>query len=166
MPSRLFFDTEFLVASADGVAQMHLISIGIAAEDGRELYLENSSFDWSDPRTEGWLTENVRAHLLGPESDAWCAPAQMAARIEAFVGAFPDPQFWAYNGASDWVVLMSLYGDILNRPAGWPSGYRELKHHLEARGFNRANLPVQEGTEHHALADARWNLACFKAAGS
>lgn len=164
MPDRFFFDTEFLVASTPGHASFHLISVGIAAQDGRELYLENALFDWSDPRVGEWLRENVHPHLLGPDSDAWSTPAQMATRIQAFVAGAADPQFWAYNGASDWVVLMSLYGDILKRPAGWPSGYRELKHHLEARGLGKEDLPVQEGTEHHALADARWNLACFRAA--
>lgn len=166
MVSRFFFDTEFLVASSPGHASYHLISLGIAAEDGRELYLENSLFDWAGPGVDPWLLTNVRPHLHGPGSDASCPPAEMARRVAAFVAGSPEPQFWAYNGASDWVVLVSLYGDLLRRPEGWPSGYRELKHHLEDRGLGKADRPAQDGQEHHALADARWNRDCFIAAAA
>ncbi|WP_217924406.1 3'-5' exoribonuclease domain-containing protein [Miltoncostaea oceani] len=166
MPTRFFFDTEFLAASTPGHASYHLISIGIAAEDGRELYLENADFDWSDPRVSPWLSENVRPHLDGPGAAVSVPAQQMAGTITSFVGSAPDPQFWAYNGASDWVVLMSLFGDMLNRPAGWPSAFRDLKHYFEALGVAKADLPPHDGPEHHALADALWDRTCFMAAAS
>ena len=61
---RYFFDTEFLETSGSGQSRIQLISIGMVAEDGRELYLENSQFDW-EQEMDPWLRENVKPHLLG-----------------------------------------------------------------------------------------------------
>jgi hypothetical protein len=60
---RIFYDTEFL---EDGKT-IELISIGMVAEDGRELYLVNDEIN-DDPlkeriRGHNWLMENVIPHL-------------------------------------------------------------------------------------------------------
>ena len=52
---RYFYDTEFL---EDG-RTIDLISIGIVAEDGRELYLVNANAPWSRIRRHDWLMDNV-----------------------------------------------------------------------------------------------------------
>jgi hypothetical protein len=60
---KIFYDTEFI---EDG-RTIDLISIGMVAEDGRELYLVNDEID-DDPLSErirghNWLMENVIPHL-------------------------------------------------------------------------------------------------------
>lgn len=60
---KIFYDTEFI---EDG-STIDLISIGMVAEDGRELYLVNDEID-GDPlneriRSHNWLMENVVVHL-------------------------------------------------------------------------------------------------------
>ena len=60
---RIFYDTEFF---EDGKT-IDLISVGMVAEDGRELYLISEDID-VDPlntrlREHNWLMENVIAHL-------------------------------------------------------------------------------------------------------
>lgn len=50
---RYWFDTEFI---EDGKT-IDLLSIGIVAEDGRELYLEILEADWS--KASDWVKANV-----------------------------------------------------------------------------------------------------------
>lgn len=64
---RFWYDTEFL---EDGKT-IELISFGIVAEDGRELYLVNQEIEWTEARGDlhdricrhHWLMENVVPHL-------------------------------------------------------------------------------------------------------
>lgn len=54
---RYFYDEEFI----DNGSTIDLISIGIVAEDGRELYLQSCEFDsW---RASAWVKEHVFPHL-------------------------------------------------------------------------------------------------------
>lgn len=55
---RYFYDTEFI---EDGKT-IDLVSIGIVAEDGRELYLQSVEFDYH--KASKWVKENVLAHLV------------------------------------------------------------------------------------------------------
>src|SRR6266545_3223216 len=68
---KIFYDTEFL---EDG-RTIELISIGMVADDGRELYLVNEAIA-TDPRLydricrDGWLMANVIPHLpMAPRAD-------------------------------------------------------------------------------------------------
>src|SRR5690349_2572510 len=56
--TRYYIDTEI----ADTGSTIELISIGIACEDGRELYLQSCQF--SPLATPDWVRENVLPHLL------------------------------------------------------------------------------------------------------
>src|ERR1700683_2497713 len=107
---RFWFDTEFW----DTGDRIHLISIGIASEDGRELYMELDGIGQLGIPNNHWLIKNVIPHLGGPKFH-W---SKVADAIVDFVGL--DPEFWAYCGAYDWVVLSQLYGPLVDRPESWP----------------------------------------------
>lgn len=139
---RYFFDTEFI---EDGCT-IDLISIGIVCEDGRSYYAESSEVDWS--KASQWVLDNVRPHLSG----ATCSRRTIAAEVLNFVGAI-SPEFWAYYADYDWVVLCQLYGRMIDLPDGWPMFCMDFKQHACEHGLT---ISKQTGTEHHALADARW----------
>lgn len=149
--TRYFFDSEFL---EDG-RTIELISIGIVAEDGREFYAEvkQPAEVWSRVFDHEWLVANVVPHLTGePSYDR----RYLADEIQQFVTG-NKPSFWAYCGAYDWVALNQLYGPMVNHPTKWPFYCNDIAQLALHKGVNRRSLPKQEGDEHHALADARWN---------
>jgi 3' exoribonuclease, RNase T-like len=55
---KYYIDSEF----ADDGSTIDLVSIGIVAEDGRELYLQSTEFDHRKAST--WVKENVLTHLV------------------------------------------------------------------------------------------------------
>ena len=147
---RYWFDTEFI---EDGKT-IDLISIGIVGEDGRSLYWENAECDLS--RANEWVVANVFPHLVG--SDAQASRGDIAMSLIEFAG--PKPEFWAYYGAYDWVVLCQLFGRMIDLPASWPMFVRDVRQLCDARG--NPPLPPQSTTEHHALADARWTKEAWE----
>jgi hypothetical protein len=162
---RYWFDTEFI---EDG-RTIDLISIGIVAEDGRELYAESLDADLS--RANEWVKENVIAHLWSQQADKrsanrWSRDSgiggllsrkDIAREIAAFCdpATYGRPELWAYYADYDWVALCQLFGRMIDLPKGWPMFCRDLKQFAVHLGD--PTLPKQEGNEHHALADARWN---------
>jgi hypothetical protein len=171
---RIFYDTEFL---EDGKT-IDLISIGLVAEDGRELYLISEEIE-ADPLYERigrhqWLMENVVPHLPLRERDPIKQPrAQYAGRfyldqrdnrivsrryirnaVREFIQATPDVELWAWYGAYHHVVLSQLWGPMIRHPDGVPMWTNDLRQEVQRLGDPQ--LPKQEGAEHDALADARW----------
>jgi len=160
---RYWFDTEFM---EDGHT-IELLSIGMVAEDGREFYAENSQADLS--HANEWVQENVLPHLWSRQEDKGVANRwsrdggvgsfntrrNIAFELRRFVNEGEGkPEFWAYYGDYDWVVLCQLYGRMIDLPAGWPMFAMDVKQLAVSRGDPK--LPEQTSTEHHALADARW----------
>ena len=146
---RFWFDTEFY---EDG-ERINLISIGIVAEDGREYYAETDHAHQL-ASVNDWLRANVYPHLSDGSA---CRPRkQIADEIVAFCGDCPE--FWAYYADYDWVVLCQLFGRMIDLPKGWPMYCRDIKQIADQYGVR---LPKQEGAEHNALADARWNKLAF-----
>jgi len=177
--TRIFYDTEFL---EDGHT-IGLISIGMIAEDGRELYLVNEAIDDDEKlndriRRHPWLMANVIPHLPLRENHgrpSHGAPAggrgfflldrddrRVVSRryirnaVRDFILATPDPQLWAWYAAYDHVVLAQLFGAMINLPAGIPMFTNDLKQECVRLGNPR--LREQESGQHNALADARHNL--------
>ena len=147
---KYFFDTEFI----EYPHTIDIISIGIVDEDGRELYLESNEVDWS--KANQWVLDNVRPHLTGDNM----SQSTMAYDIRSFVLAGDTkPEFWAYYGAYDWVALCWLFGPMMSLPSGWPMYCNDLKQ--LAMTLGNPKLPKQTSTEHHALADARWNKEVY-----
>jgi len=148
-----FLDTEFI---EDGQRRtIDLISIGIVAEDGRELYLE---VDFPEERLTPWLEENVVPHL-GPKSGR-LALKEVARRVDEFVG--DAPMFWAYYADYDWVVFCWLFGSMIDLPERYPKFCMDLRQCWEDQGRPDEALPPLDDNEHHALADARWNFELYK----
>jgi len=162
---RIFYDTEFV---EDGVT-IRLISIGMVAEDGRELYAVNED-TWIIRAAvqDEWLRENVVPSLpvrlvtagAGWEWDTnhadWEAVIQrntIAGDVEDFIQSTPDPQLWAWYGAYDHVALCQLWGRMINLPKGVPMWTNDLRQECVRLGDPR--MPEQESGEHNALADAR-----------
>jgi hypothetical protein len=151
--SRLWFDTEFI---EDG-RTIDLLSIGIVREDGAEYYAEPAEADRD--RAGPWVRENVLPHLTGP-----VLPRQVIRdEIVAFAGRHPE--WWAYYADYDWVALCQLFGPMVELPETWPMYCRDLKQLADERRppVDLSTLVPTPETEHHALADARWAAAAWKA---
>lgn len=163
---RYFFDTEFI---EDGKT-IDLISIGLVAEDGRELYLLNYDCDYD--KASNWVKKNVLAHLpplplpqLHASAKAfkaseagrqgWRNKGAIADEIKAFCDPekYGKPEFWAYYADYDWVVFCQLFGTMMDLPEGFPMYCRDLKQFMDERSLS---YPAQSSEEHHALNDARW----------
>ncbi|MFC8625647.1 hypothetical protein [Streptomyces anulatus] len=164
---RIFYDTEFL----DDGRTIDLISIGMVAEDGRELYAVSSQFDQGAVRRHGWLMANVwpslpilknppgmrgmdRIDVTDPDVHP---RAQIARMVERFILETPDPQLWAYYSAYDHVAYAQLFGPMSNLPAGLPMQTDDLVTEAKRLGLAPADLPQQEAGHHNAIADARHN---------
>lgn len=179
---KYFLDTEFL---EDGKT-IELISIGIVAEDGRELYLINRDAPWPRIKNDPWLMANVVPYLPQPDFSrrhltpkAWLInfrdsavqgrPA-IAERVERFLlgddlaggeAGAPETELWANYGAYDFVALCQLFGRMIDRTPGMPMHVNDLQQELRRHG----NPPMPEQTTgmHNALEDARHLKACFEA---
>ncbi len=153
--NRWFYDTEF---HEDGKT-IDLISIALVSDDGREYYAVSSEFD--QDRCSEWVKENVLPHL--PTRDKWKPRAVIAAEIRDLLLAFGKPGLWAYFGDYDHVALCQLYGRMIDLPKGFPFYTLDLKQMMKTHGVEKEQLPRQSGTEHDALADARWARDSFLA---
>lgn len=151
-----FFDTEFYESGPDHPIQ--LISIGIVASDGRELYLENGSISLREA-IEGnpWLKDNVVAHL----KKEFTPYDSIGQKVLDFIGVDPKPKFWAYFADYDWVVLCQLFGTMVELPPNFPKVCRDLKQEMLRMNVSRPEIPGC-GPAHNALSDARWNKALFE----
>lgn len=174
---RVYFDTEFL---EDGKT-IDLISIGMVAEDGRELYAVSEEIT-SDPLHERicrhpWLMENVVPHLpLGKGSSGTekghgrlaagrgffnldlssnvVMPRRMIRNsVRDFILATPDVELWAWYGAYDLVALAQLFGRLIDLPDGIPMWVNDLRQEVHRLG--NPDMPEQSDARHDALADAR-----------
>lgn len=171
-----FIDTEFI---EDG-RTIDLISLGIAASDGREIYLESAEADLS--RANDWVKEHVLPHL-GPV-EARVSREAMRRAVVKFVDTSTkgtDLRFIADHASYDWVALCQLFGKMIDLPDGWPMFCHDLQQVLheedlviEPPALSRSpndiysemyltHRPsytlvgrVEIAREHHALADARY----------
>jgi hypothetical protein len=167
---RYFYDTEFI---EDGKT-IDLISIGIVAEDGRELYCESNEIDLS--AANDWVKENVITHLWSKQRDKtefnrWSLEVnhwgglfsrkEIAREIIRFCNQeqHGKPEFWAYYADYDHVALCQLFGTMIDLPKGWPMYTRDIKQLCDELGNPR--LPEQGKNEHNALEDARWNMKSY-----
>lgn len=183
---KVFYDTEFL---EDG-RTIDLISIGMVAEDGRELYLVNDAVG-SRPLHERicnhkWLMGNVvRSLPLAPRPDPisiaealstlFSPTAQFTLdmdhvavvptrvirnQVRQFILDTPDVELWADYGAYDHVVLAQLWGPMVKLPDGIPMWTHDLRHLVEQHP--NVELPEQVDGHHNALADARHVRTCWE----
>ncbi len=152
---RFFYDLEFLERGPE--FPLELISMGVAAEDGRELFLANSEFDLV--RMTPWLREHVLPSLPPVGHPSWRPRAEIAAELQKFVGE-ETPEWWGDFAAYDHVILCQLFGDMTGLPSGWPMFTRDLEQLKEFLG--NPPLPVYNGRPHDALAEACWLRDCWR----
>ena len=169
---RYWFDTEFI---EDGKT-IDLISIGMVAEDGRELYAEVAGVDYS--RANDWVKEHVIPQLWSQQADkregnVWIRDGgrggllsrqHIAREIKTFCepATYGKPEIWAYYADYDWVVLCQLFGRMIDLPEGWQMYCRDLKQWADQYGVRFPSEIGEPKDEHHALADARWNRAAWE----
>ncbi|WP_049566949.1 3'-5' exoribonuclease domain-containing protein [Streptomyces sp. SBT349] len=164
------YDLEFL---EDG-RTIGLISIGMVADDGRELYAVSAEFDQAAVRRHPWLREHVWPQLpiaknppgvrgmdqLDLDHPDVRPRAQIARAVAAFIqAAGPDVELWANYGAYDHVALAQLWGPMIALPEGVPMFTHDIQQEARRLGLSWDDLPKQQGGEHNALADARHNQA-------
>jgi hypothetical protein len=173
---KIFYDTEFL---EDG-RTVELISIGMVAEDGRQLYAVSQEIE-EDPlydriKRHSWLMSNVvpslplspvRNALRPPHSqfggsfildrdDNTVMPRRMIRNaVRQFILETPSPELWAWYGAYDHVALCQLFGRMVDLPHGVPMWTNDLQQEFHRLG-SPTGAPVQDVMgKHNALADAR-----------
>lgn len=162
---KIWYDTKFL---EDG-KRIHLLSIGMVAADGRELYAVNIDAPWRRVRKNKWLMANVVPHLPKPHGDwvlhmprRWLFdyhnPAVkrrsvIAEQVKDFIQRTPDAELWASYGAYDHVALAQLWGPMSALPRGVPMWTNDIRQ--EQLRLGDPEVPVSSTNEHHALADAQ-----------
>jgi len=169
-----YFDTEFM---EDGKT-IELLSIGIVAEDGRELYLENSEADHS--KANAFVKAEVLPYLERSE-EVLRTKKQIAKAVRKFclddlnnLQRQAQHQFWAYYCAYDWVVMCQLFGNMTDLPEGFPMWCHDLMQTgVEVRKVtHEKNCWIAGGdvkfripgfNKHHALHDARWCKLAYHA---
>lgn len=153
---KYFYDSEFI---EDGTT-IELVSIGIVGEDGREFYAVSTEFD--PARAGSWVRANVLPKLPPPASKSWRSRAAIRDGVLEFLTAGPgDIELWAWVAAYDHVALCQLWGPMTALPRSMPRFTRELKQLWDEEG--RPALPPAPSDAHDALADARHNLAKYRA---
>lgn len=71
------------------------------------------------------------------------------------------PKFYGYYADYDWVVFAWLFGLMKDLPKGFPYYCIDLKQTLDERG-NPDISHLKQGTEHNALADARYHKRIYE----
>ena len=161
-----FLDTEFM----EDCKTVDLLSLALVYEDGRELYLENESADFS--KANDWVKANVipqlwrasrrklgNAFIRDGGKGGLFKRDELASEVQRFIGADEKPRFWGYYADYDWVAFCQLFGKMIDLPKGFPMYCLDLKQ--LAFHLGNPELPKQT-TEHHALLDARWNKEAFE----
>ncbi|MBV9312782.1 MAG: polyadenylate-specific 3'-exoribonuclease AS [Pseudonocardia sp.] len=153
---RFFYDCEFI---EDGQT-IELVSIGVVDTGGREFYAVSTEFD--ERRAGPWVQANVLPKLPSPGSPTWRSRAQIKDDLLAFLTEpGEEVELWAWIAAYDHVALCQLWGPMQALPRPLPRFTRELRQRWEDAG--RPALPQAPSDAHDALADARHNLARWRA---
>ena len=104
---KIFFDTEFT-----GLHQgTTLISIGMIAEDGRELYCELNDYDKT--QIDDWLKDNVIANLHNTNP---INTEQLRKAVEGFIEPYDKVEIWSDCLSYDWVLFCQIFGHAFNIP--------------------------------------------------
>lgn len=179
---KYFFDTEFI---EDGKT-IDLLSIGIAAEDGREYYAQNMECKFVNANDFVW--RNVFPHLLHfdmrgartcnrplpitcadkPTGQChnkpcpWRFPFEIRDEVKDFcdIEKHVKPEFWGYYADYDWVVFCQLFGRMVDLPKGYPFYCNDIKQLCMSIG--NPDLPQLGKGEHSAINDAKWNRSTYE----
>ncbi len=187
---RFYIDTEFIVPPAEMGRSISLLSIGIVAEDEREMYAQHAQADFA--LADAFVRAQVLPHLVacpyqpnlslltqpswhtydgGGERKArvrcaadcpWRSQEELRDAVYGFISAYDGrPEFWGDATAFDYVALSWLFGDMADWPSGWPYHINDIQT-LDTL-YCGVTLPAHGADEHGALADARWVRAAYHA---
>ena len=150
---RYWVDSEF----QDDGAVLHVLSIGMVAEDGGEFYAVCRDFPFD--QASDWHHQHTLPLLPSREDEAWADRRTIASRLREFVGE-ATPEFWAMCSPWDWLAVVRMFGRVEELPPQWPMiafDLWQLEHEVgcECR-------PPHSGRAHHALADARWHRLVYE----
>jgi hypothetical protein len=153
------------------------ISLGMVADDGRELYIINTrAIDNFRARarqdrlddTDRWLQGNVFKHISHEDENTYgmdFLTELVGHKVYDFITDIDwsvenDVEFWGYFAAYDHVCLSQLFGRMIDLPSPMPMYTNELMTIRAGRAKppRPANLP-----EHNALADAKYQKLIFEA---
>jgi len=155
---KIFFDMEFT-----GLHQATtLISIGMIAEDGRELYCELNDYDKT--QLDDWLNDNVIANLHDTNP---INSEQLKKAIEGFIEPYEEVEIWSDCLSYDWVLFNQIFGHAFNIPSKIYYIPFDLCTLFKIKGIdpdiNREEYSnMQEGCEkHNALWDAKVIRECY-----
>lgn len=105
--TKVFMDCEFT-----GLHQgTTLISIGMIAEDDRELYCELNDYDKT--QIDDWLKDNVIANLHNTNP---INTEQLRKAIEGFIEPYDTVEIWSDCLSYDWVLFNQIWGHAFNIP--------------------------------------------------
>jgi hypothetical protein len=157
-------DTEFV---EDGKT-IKLLSIGLVAEDGAELYrICADPYAMDAAMRHPWVRENVLPSLPVTMADGWYRWDEghpdfaavwlrntVAEDVKNFIRTTEQPVLYADYGAYDHVALAQLFGPMIDLPVGIPMWTADLRQEWARAG--KPELPSLPGvTGHNALSDAR-----------
>lgn len=156
---KIFFDTEFT-----GLHQSTtLISIGMIAKDGRELYCELKDYDKT--QIDDWLKDNVIANLHNTNP---INTEQLRKAIEGFIEPYDNVEIWSDCLSYDWVLFNQIWGHAFNIPKKIYYIPFDICTLFKAKGIdpdvNREDFAeMTKGSQkHNALWDAKVIKACYE----
>lgn len=169
--TKVFLDTEFI----DTGQLIIPLSIALVAPHQREYYAVFADAPLDQIASHPWLAQQVAPHLpireteqgwtwdlTHPESDAITSRISIAAAVTHFFAELRDPEIWCYFSPFDTIVLTQLYGPFSQLPPAIPAFPRDLMQEAHRR---RRPIPTQQPPIHHALHDARHDLAIASSIG-
>lgn len=170
----VYLDCEFLPADP---TTRGLVSIGMTDNLGSNFYAVNADVDVEALLGVPWMVNNVLPYLPtvaddgvpgGRALDYQDAQVISVDQIRADVAAYfnqtraSETRLYAYYGGQDIGRLHSLWDNNWEvMPDQIPQWFTELESLIVDAG--RPRLPVQDGGEHHAVADARYNRQIHEA---
>lgn len=159
-PMRYWYDWEF----DENGQTIKPISLGIVAEDGRELYLVNETyFKQMEKRLvtpNPWVVENVikkisdnaRAHYGRAINDFGRLVLDFISDGGKYRERY-EVELWGHFAAYDHVALAQLFGPMINLPKPIPMFTND---DMTIRGLQEPPARPAEMLEHHALWDAKY----------
>ncbi|MEU6054289.1 hypothetical protein ABZ829_28190 [Streptomyces xanthochromogenes] len=162
----VYLDCEFLPADPHTSG---LVSIGLTDDQDVDYYAVNRDMDMLAVESVPWMVENVLPYLPAREErpgqfelEHYDEDVKPLERIRRDIAAYfadtdaTETHLYAYYGGQDICRLHSLWdNDWSVMPDQIPRWFFDIKGLVVQAG--RPELPAQDGSEHHALADAQYN---------
>src|ERR1035437_61612 len=156
---RVFFDTEFTGLTSDP----RLLSIGMVADDGQELYLELTD-GWTDAMCSPWTRQHVLPMLGKGEQ---LTRREAGKRIGDWLASFPGLP--TLLGDTDWdTTLLTQLLEENDLPKGsFKVELLTFNSKEQAKSFEGAKqryFELKRAVPHHALTDAHAFQAAWRSA--